>query len=172
MRSELYLISRCLSRNLVTNLGFYQQYGNSTLTALVSLSRSVPPVFQINVLCIHSKVSAHIIRDFENPSSLDEKKNKKDKSTRTQHLAVVFLEDKTSLLYTTGKQCLPTCSNCFSRKYRWQKKSRENETEQTTPTVETEPTVQTEDDDERSNSSSAHYLLKGNSHFPNKTLTL
>ena len=131
----------------------------------------------INILCIHYKVSAHIIRDFENSSSLDETveilHTKQDKSTQSQHLAVVFLEDKTSLLYTTGRQCSPTCSNCFSRKCRcffeWQKKLTEkDETEQTDPeqtdTEQSEPTVQTEDNNE--SSYPAHYLLNYNSHFP------
>ena len=144
----------------------------------------------INILCIHSKVSAHIIRDFENPSSLDDwltlqpeddeqtvrvdiLHSKQDKSTQSQHLAVVFLEDKASLLYTTGRQCSPTCSNCFSRKCRcffeWQKKLTEkDETKQTdseqTDTEQSEPTVQTEDNNE--SSYPAHYLLNYNFHFP------
>ena len=116
----------------------------------------------MNILCIHSKVSANIIRDFENPSSLDDwltlqpeddeqtvrediLHKKQDKSTHSQHLAVEFLEDKTSLLYTTGRQCSPTCSNCFSRKcrcfYEWQKKVTEKDKTEQTDTEQTTHTT-------------------------------
>ena len=86
-----------------------------------------------SLLCHHAKVATNIIRDFSNPMTLDGWLNleeeeddensvvailhKKDgKTTKTQHLAVVFLsaKNKTSLLFTTGKQVTPTCSSCSS----------------------------------------------------------
>ena len=85
--------------------------------------------------CHHTKVATNVIRDFNNPYSLDgwleitdddddeneEKKvdvkiihSKVDRSAKTQNLAVVFIGKKVSVLYTTGRQVTPTCSSCSS----------------------------------------------------------
>ena len=81
-------------------------------------------------LCSHSRIATQIIQDFNCPSNLDnwlrlsededEKGNRLEflnkrtcTSTKSQHLAVVFLKDKKpSLLYTMGRQLTPRCSSC------------------------------------------------------------
>ena len=109
-----------------------------------------------SLLCHHSKVAANIIRDFSNPVALEgwlelaegeegeEEEGrdlvcilhrKKDKSAKSQHLAVVFINSKnrTSLLCTTGKQVTPTCSSCSSVGCHcvraWKRKVKEEEEE-------------------------------------------
>ena len=84
-----------------------------------------------NKLCSHSRVASFIIRDFDNPyylenwlsltDDVDESGHKieillrkRDKSTKSQHLAVAFFPDKHSILWTQGKQTTPRCSSCSS----------------------------------------------------------
>ena len=101
---------------------------------LTSLSMNQTMANIRSLLCHHAKVATNIIRDFNNPMALDgwlhleededDEDNttvalihkKEGKSTKTQHLAVVFIKakNKTSLLFTTGKQVTPTCSSCSS----------------------------------------------------------
>ena len=79
-----------------------------------------------SMLCNHAKIASNIIRNFDNPVNLtDDDSNdlkveiihkKEDRSSKSQHLAVVFQKKKTSLLFTTGKQVTPTCTVCSSFK--------------------------------------------------------
>ena len=57
-----------------------------------------------------------IIRNCD-PSTVVEIFHKKEgSSTCSQHLALVITKSKTSLLYTTGRQCTPSCSMCMAPK--------------------------------------------------------
>ena len=85
-----------------------------------------------SVVCIHCKISSNIIRNYNDCWTLDgalylgpddedetvvEIFHKKDgASTRSQHLALVITKSKISLLYTTGRQCTPSCSMCTAPK--------------------------------------------------------
>ena len=80
-------------------------------------------------LCLHSRVCANIVRNFENPSSLDnwlslaedmidnEKleiiHKKVDKSQNSQHLCITFDNSKIGILWTQGKMWIPACSLCW-----------------------------------------------------------
>ena len=84
-------------------------------------------------LCIHSKVTGHIIRDFTNTfftlddwlkisEDFDDEGRKiefihrrTDNTTKSHHLAVCFMKDRISLLWTRGRMLRPACSNCHSK---------------------------------------------------------
>ena len=86
------------------------------------------------LICVHSRVAGHIVRNFSNPMYLnnwlelspDEDDDKEVKTkillrkekpdTATQHLAVVIDHERFFLLHTVGKQSTPTCSGCSGRK--------------------------------------------------------
>ena len=55
-----------------------------------------------------------LTEDDEETTTVEIVHTKEDNSTRSQHLALVILKNKVSLLYTTGKQRTPTCSSCSS----------------------------------------------------------
>ena len=81
-------------------------------------------------LCSHARISSHIIKDYSCPETLenwlylsedfDKKGNKVEfihqrtcKTTNSQHLAIVYLKDKSpTLVYTRGRQLTPRCSSC------------------------------------------------------------
>ena len=82
-----------------------------------------------SLVCHHSKVVSELVNldIFNFPSSLldlqkyrTENKDddveilqeKTDSSTKSQWLIAVYLDQKISLLYTTGRQTLSRCSNC------------------------------------------------------------
>ena len=135
------------------------------------------------ILCRHAKIVARILRDFDVAWSLDGAlflspddeeeppvnrvdilKTKKDLSTKSQHLAVVFQKDKVSLLYTTGKKRIPYCSkcsadNCNCREL-WRAKTKD--------TLNTQRN-ETEAETENVNDEMTHYLLQNKFAHINKT---
>ena len=82
-------------------------------------------------LCIHSRVSANLIRDFDtawhldgalNLSPYDDEKDRveifhcrENSSVRSQTLALVFRKQKISLIYSSGRQITPSCSSCTAK---------------------------------------------------------
>ena len=136
------------------------------------------------MFCHHTKVTSNIIRDFDNPYSLDgwleiteddddqndDKKvdvriihSKLDKSSKSQNLAVVFIAKKVSVLYTTGRQVTPTCSSCSSvncscvRAWKgYCKKKEENDHNEQADNDDESPG----DNDENVSVIAAHYLRK------------
>ena len=84
-----------------------------------------------SLICLHSKICGHIVRNFANPFFLDtwltlnEEEDeeimnvhilleKKDRTTKSQSLAVVKYKKRVSLLYTVGKMTTPACTFCSS----------------------------------------------------------
>ena len=145
------------------------------------------------MLCHHAKVGANIIRDFSNPFALDgwleltegedgeeEKKvqvdiihTKVDKSTKSQHLAVVCIKNKISLLYTTGKQITPTCSSCSSVNCNcvraWKSFCKEQEVKEHNHDKDVDGDNDDKGDKDDIPSEPAHYLRKDDQYGYNET---
>ena len=98
-----------------------------------TLSRHTLHSILAETVCIHTKVCANIIRDFDNCWLLDGALSlenddpdedrveifyqKSDKSRKTQHLAVTITKkNEISILATVGKQTVPKCYSCSSPK--------------------------------------------------------
>ena len=102
----------------------------SCSSELDSLEKTQKITLIASRLCSHSKIISYIIKDYQAPIEVDDwltlsedrdESNckveiihkKLDTSTRSQHLAVVFLKDKPpSLLWTQGRLINPKCSSC------------------------------------------------------------
>ena len=94
---------------------------------------------------------------------------KEGKSSKSQHLAVIFQKTKSSLLWTTGKQSTPSCSSCSSFKCQCVREWRKNlekdaELDVMIDKIDTNITEENntniEDDLHKNSERVAHYMLK------------
>ena len=118
-----------------------QFYNDQTIFSIFSCEKCCPEVLKLNVqqkpekfpqiLCRHSKVVSELIPNtkalFNFPDTINDLINykvednddevdvlleKKDRSTKSQWLIAVLLDQKVSVLFTTGRQTRPRCSKC------------------------------------------------------------